>query len=59
MAKAEQAAQSILSDNQSTFLDVANALAHHETLTSAQLAHVAGIDPDVDQLASVHQIRAS
>ena len=59
VAKAEQAAQSILTDNQSAFLDVANALAEYETLTAAQLADIAGVDPHADQLASVHQIRAS
>ncbi len=59
VAKAEQAAISILSDHQSAFLDVANALAQYETLTAGQLAQVARLDPAEERLASVHQIRAS
>jgi len=59
VAKAEQAARAILTDHQAAFLDVANALAEHETLTAAHLAQVARVDPDEELMASIHQIRAS
>lgn len=58
LARSESAAQVILRDNRTALFAIADALAERETLTAAELLHLAGRSPAPAALADVHQINA-
>ena len=58
LARSEQAAQVILRDNRQVLFAIADALAERETLSAAELLHLAGRRPEQVALAPVHQISA-
>jgi cell division protease FtsH len=58
LARSEHAAQVILEDNRTSLFAIADALAERETLTGAELLHLAGKAAAPAALAAVRQINA-
>ena len=58
LARSEQAAQVILQDHRSALFAIADALVERETLSAAELLHLAGRGPTPGALADVREITA-